>query len=132
MTLKAASLQPDVSKLFQKTSVIALMQPSKRNKTEQLCTTQLSTTSYHFQGLTLHLEPFTPGLWQYILVLTCLYVPICTLPMYVPVRTFRNFRMTVHTSTYWYRQITKSMYEYVQVRTLLCLSLYMAVHGSTW
>jgi hypothetical protein len=29
-----------------------------------------------------------------------LYVPVCTLPMYVLVRTFRVFCMTVHTGTY--------------------------------
>ncbi len=39
-----------------------------------------------------HLESYTPDLWpgQYILVRTGTYRA-----MYVPVRTFRNFRMTV-------------------------------------
>ncbi len=53
------------------------------------------------------------------------YIHVRMLPMYVLVRTFRNFCMTVHTGTYWYRQSTKSTYEYVTVRvcTLLCLHL---------
>ncbi len=64
----------------------------------------------------LHLESYTPGLWRYI-----------------PVHTFCNVRMAVHTGTFQHRQTTEStsLYKYVQVCTLLCLSQYMTVYGNT-
>ncbi len=84
-----------------------------------------------------HLESCTPGLWRYIPVHTGMYRYVRFLCTYRYV-LFVNFRMTVHTGTYQYRPSLSteleslSTYEYVRVRTLLCLSRYMAVHGSTW
>jgi hypothetical protein len=50
----------------------------------------------------------------------------------LPGRTRGRKFIPACTSTYWYRQMTKSTYEYVRVRTFGSTWQYLTVHGSTW
>jgi hypothetical protein len=75
----------------------------------------------------------TPGLWRYVPVRTGTYQYVRLYSTYRYVLLV-IFRITVHTSTYWYRDVLvqKNYQKYVRVRTSLCLSRFMAVHGGTW
>ena len=57
------------------------------------------------------------------------YVPVCTLPMYVPVRTFCEFS---HDGTYRYIPVQTKYQKYVRVRTSTYFALSITVHGSIW
>jgi hypothetical protein len=57
------------------------------------------------------------------------YVPVRTLPMYVPVRTFCKFS---HDGTYRYVPVQTKYRKYVRVRTSTYFALSITVHGSTW
>jgi hypothetical protein len=71
------------------------------------------------------------GTYRYVPVRTGTYRYVLLYSMYQYVLLV-IFRITVHTSTYWYVLVQKNHQKYVRVRTSRCLSRFMAVHGGTW